>query len=94
MQDVMTITEAARYLGVSRTKIWTLVREGKLTARQNPLDKRERLVPASALRQLRENGRAGLTSRSLPKTVGMFEGPVVVHSDEIEDYLEAHWRPS
>lgn len=92
MQETMSIGEAATYLGVSRTKIWTLIKEGRLTARQNPLDKREHLVPASAVQELRDQGKASGSRRRLPRVLD--HGPVMVHSDEYEQYLTAHWRPA
>jgi excisionase family DNA binding protein len=93
MQDTMTIREAAEFLGVSRTKVWSLIKEGRLTATQNPLDKRERLIPGEEIRQLQQQSMAP-RRHLLPKTVGLYDGPVTVHSDEYEDYLKAHWRPS
>jgi hypothetical protein len=42
--ELITLTEARRILGVSRMKVWRLVKEGTLTAISNPLDKRQKLV--------------------------------------------------
>jgi excisionase family DNA binding protein len=42
--DLITLTEARRILGVSRMKVWRLVKDGTLTAISNPLDKRQKLV--------------------------------------------------
>lgn len=92
MQDKMTIGEAADYLGVSRTKVWTLVKEGLLTATQNPLDKRERLIPTEAVHELEGQGKKSEPRHPIPRV--LYDGPVEVHSDEYEDYLREHWRPS
>lgn len=50
--DLITLTAARSILGVSRTKIWRLVREGALVVYSNPLDKREKLVPRSQVEAL------------------------------------------
>lgn len=42
--DRMTLTEARELLGISKTKIIQLVRDGKLTTEPNALDKRSKLV--------------------------------------------------
>jgi excisionase family DNA binding protein len=89
----MTMREAARYLGVSRTKVWLLVKEGQLSAVQNPLDKRKRLLDSDAVRRLRDNARSPTPARRLPRSIGLYDGPAQVHSDEVEEYLRTHWRP-
>lgn len=94
MPDSMTVREAAGYLGVSRTKIWTLIKEGSLPAARNPLDKRERLIPLSAIQRLQQEADAGGEPRPCPSTFGMDDGPVVVPSDELEEYMRANWRVS
>jgi excisionase family DNA binding protein len=45
--------EAARRLGISNTTMRRLVREGRLTVHENPLDKRQKLVDASEVDRLR-----------------------------------------
>jgi len=42
--EFLTMQEAQEYLGVSRTKLWTLVKEGVVATFSDPLDKRRRLV--------------------------------------------------
>lgn len=42
--NTMTIAEAQRMLKVSRMKMAALIKEGKLTATKDPLDKRFKLV--------------------------------------------------
>lgn len=39
----LTLSEAARYLGVSRAKLSRLVKEGLIPFRQSPLDRRVKL---------------------------------------------------
>lgn len=56
--DLITLTVARNILGVSRTKIWRLVREGTLRAYANPLDKREKLVQRSQVEALLTNSEA------------------------------------
>jgi hypothetical protein len=88
MADEMTTSEAARWLGVSRSKISALLREGTLKAHQNPLDKREKLISVAALRKLRGHSQSPLDGRptSRLRSLGAGSNPDV-HSDEIEDYL-------
>lgn len=87
MKEVLTVSEAAEYLGVSRTKMWQLIKEGSLPAAQNPLDKRERLIPSSALEQLRSRG--SQPPRPYPRTIGMVADPDF-HAREAEEYMQAN----
>jgi hypothetical protein len=50
--DLITLSVARAILGVSRTKIWRLVRDGTLTVYSNPLDRREKLVQRSQVEAL------------------------------------------
>ena len=54
MTVYMTMTEARQYLGISKTKIWRLVKEGKLATYKDPLDKRKRLVLKSDIEKLKQ----------------------------------------
>jgi predicted DNA-binding transcriptional regulator AlpA len=54
-KDLITLNEARSLLGVSRMKIWRLVKEGSLTAIPNKLDKREKLVSKSEVLSLVPN---------------------------------------
>ena len=54
--DEITMTEAAQRLGVSLVKVRSLVREGVLPVRDNPLDKREKLIPVDAVEKLAKQG--------------------------------------
>jgi Helix-turn-helix domain len=61
--DEITMTEAAEQLGVSLVKLRSLVRDGVLPVRDNPLDKRQKLVPVSAVEELQSQGKAARTPR-------------------------------
>ena len=52
-EDWMTVPEAAKYLGVHRSKIYRLIQEGELQfAGKNPLDKRQRVLRRSDIEAL------------------------------------------
>jgi excisionase family DNA binding protein len=53
MSDLLTLNDAAEYLGVSRMKLWRLMKEGKLTAVINELDNREKLISKMELDALK-----------------------------------------
>ncbi len=55
LSDVMTVQEAATYLGVSRFKLARLIRDGELRAYVTPLDKRRRLIKRADLDALKGN---------------------------------------
>jgi Helix-turn-helix domain len=61
--DEITMTEAADRLGVSPVKLRALVQDGTLSVRENPLDKRQKLIPVSAVDALASKGRAARTPR-------------------------------
>ena len=44
MEEYLTLQQAADLMGVSRFKLWRLVRDGKLTAHVSERDRREKLV--------------------------------------------------
>jgi plasmid maintenance system antidote protein VapI len=52
-KDLITLSEAARVLGVSRPKMSRLVATGKLVTYSDPLDDRAKLVSKSAVLALR-----------------------------------------
>jgi excisionase family DNA binding protein len=56
-EELLSMNEVAERLGISRVTTWKLVRDGVLPAEQNPIDKRERLVPVSAVQALERRGR-------------------------------------
>jgi excisionase family DNA binding protein len=96
MQETVTVSEAARLLGVSRSKVWSLLREGALTARSNPLDKRERLIEVEELEWLRHQSRTASASKSREaamRLVGIVSEPTL-QSAEFEDDMEKYWRPA
>ena len=50
----VTMSEAQEILGVSRFKIWQLVKEGKLPTFRSELDRREKLIRRSDLDAIRQ----------------------------------------
>ncbi len=50
--EFLTLQGAADLMGVSRFKIWRLVRDGQLTAHQSERDRREKLVRKSEIEAL------------------------------------------
>ncbi len=52
-EEFLNLKEARQLLGVSRTKLWTLTKEGHLPIYQDPLNKRVRLVRRRDLENLR-----------------------------------------
>jgi excisionase family DNA binding protein len=42
--EFMTVAAARELLGVSKTTMTTMLKDGRLKAKENPLDKRQRLV--------------------------------------------------
>jgi len=52
--ELTTISEAARFLGVSRTKMWLLVKNNIIQYQKDPLDDRKKLIRKSDLEQLKQ----------------------------------------
>jgi hypothetical protein len=42
--EYLNIQQAADAIGTNRRRVWQLVKEGKLTTIENPLDRRERVI--------------------------------------------------
>jgi excisionase family DNA binding protein len=87
MKNALTMTEAARALGITRVTLGRLVRDGRLTTRENPLDKRQRLIPVEEIERLQ-----GVNSgepRPLPRTVGAIHDPELF-SEQVKEYIKAH----
>lgn len=84
----LTVTETARRLGVSRHKVWTLIKEGTLPTRGNPLDKREKLIPVEAVERLGAEGSS--LRRPYPSTIGIVADGTLP-SSESEEYMRAHF---
>jgi excisionase family DNA binding protein len=87
--ETVTLLDAARVLGVSRTTVWAMLRTGELQAYQDPIDKRRRLIPMQSIRSLLE--RRGQPPRSRPRTVGMVSDGSV-QSEDIEEHIGENWR--
>ena len=55
MQELeLPLTEAARFLGVSRNKMWSMVKKNLIPYRKDPLDDRKKLFKESDLAKLKE----------------------------------------
>jgi excisionase family DNA binding protein len=88
-EGALNMTDAARRLGKSRVTVRRLVREGILPSMADAVDRRQRLIPVSAIRSIE------LATQPKPlhfRSDGAGESDLV-RSDEIDAYLEAHWRP-
>jgi phage antirepressor YoqD-like protein len=53
-EQLMSLGQSAKFLGVSERKMWKLLKEGKVNYRQDPLDKRRKLFKLSELKKLKE----------------------------------------
>ena len=91
MARAITMTEAAKRLGISRVTVRRLVQDGALPLLENPLDKRQKLIPEDAVAAIAD-GRQPVRTPPTPETIGMIDD-LGVTSDEVDDWLEAHWRP-
>ena len=54
MNGMLTLGEAAEFLGVSRKKMWSLVKEKVISVHTSPLDRRKKLFKKSDLEKLKE----------------------------------------
>ena len=88
MHSTLTVTEAARRLGVSRHKVWALIKDGTLLARANPLDRRQKLIPVEAVENLLAEGNS--VRLPYPSTIGIVADGSLP-SSESEDYMRAHF---
>ena len=88
--DMVTMKEVAARLGTSNATMWKLVKEGVLEVRQNPLDRRQRLIPVSAIERLKDKG--GAARRPRPRTLGSVSVPEL-RSDQLEEYIRSRWKP-
>ncbi len=52
-KELLTVQQAADFLGVSRIKISRLLKNGTLLAKPNPLDSRQKLIPREQLDSLK-----------------------------------------
>lgn len=51
-RDLISLEDAMHILGVSRTKLWRLTKEGLLTPYENNLDKRQKLFSKAEVESL------------------------------------------
>lgn len=49
----VTVQQTADELGVSRATVWRMIRDGKLPSERDPLDRRAKMIPVSALEALK-----------------------------------------
>ena len=56
-QEYFNIQETAEVLGVTRRRIWAMVKAGEIDSLPNPLDRRETLIPRSEIERLRKFAR-------------------------------------
>jgi excisionase family DNA binding protein len=80
--------EAAHILGVSNAKIWRLVKAGELSAYQNPLDRREKLIRREDLERLRTQ----VKPRRHFVSDGSDTDPVDVPAKRIKDWVRETWH--
>jgi hypothetical protein len=94
----VNLTTAAAMLGVSRTKLWTMVRGGEIQSSPDPIDRRQRLIPLGEIeRLLRERGASlpsgtDVTGRSRFVSDGSVSNPDAVPSDRIKEWVRETWR--
>ena len=84
----VTVSDAARELGVSRTTVWSMVRRGELETYPDPIDKRRSLIPAQSIRALLE--RRGTVPRARPRTIEIVSDGSV-QSEDVEEHLRKNW---
>jgi excisionase family DNA binding protein len=53
MHDFLTLTDAARYLGVSRQTLWRRIRDGVIPVHVSEINRRVRLVKRADLNRIR-----------------------------------------
>jgi excisionase family DNA binding protein len=82
------MAEAARMLGVSHTKLWRLVRDGTLSAQENPLDRRVKLIRREDVERLKGQGEP----RRRFHSDGIDADPVDVPSTRIKDWVRDSWH--
>ena len=53
MGEMIALTQAAEYLGISKVTLWKLVNEGAITAYKDKLDRRKKLFKVADLKKLK-----------------------------------------
>jgi excisionase family DNA binding protein len=64
VQDFLTLTDAARYLGVSRQTLWRRIREGVIPVHVSEFNRRERLVKRADLDRVRTPRTIEITTKT------------------------------
>lgn len=54
-EEYLTVMAAAKYLNISRDKLARMIKEGKLSTEDNPLDARQKLIVRSKLDRLKKS---------------------------------------
>lgn len=97
LQDrYIPLREAAKRLGISRTKLWSMVRNGDVEVRPDPLDRRQRLVSVQAIdtlladRALEAGPKRSGTKRFISD--GIEGNPNAVPSDRIKEWVRETWH--
>jgi hypothetical protein len=93
----VNLTTAAKVLGISRTKLWVMVRAGEIESSADPLDKRQRLIPLREIERLQEQRGTAADADSRVRTPrfvsdGSVSNPSAVSSDRIKDWVRETWR--
>ncbi len=52
-REYLNIQEAAGELGITRRRLWQMVKDGQIEAVTNPLDRREKLIARSEVERFR-----------------------------------------
>ncbi len=83
------MTEAAALLGVSNATMWRLVKDGTLSARQDPLDRRVKLIERADLDRL-----AARSSRPRRHFVsdGAGSNPEGPDAATVKGWIRANWH--
>jgi excisionase family DNA binding protein len=96
VNEYVTVAEAADVLGVNRRTVWRLINQGQLQAITNPIDRRAKLIRREDLERVAHPGAHDGAPDSLhhpwPQTAGAAD--LGVRSDQVEEWLEANWRPA
>lgn len=93
--EYVTVAEAAEAPGVNRCTVCRLINQGRLHAVTNPIDRRAKLVRREDVEKVAHpelrDGPSDSSHRPWPRTAGAAD--LGIRSDQVEEWLEANWRP-